>query len=443
MKTFTSIIVLLLSHVNGYTLNYIELFANKVTPIALEVDAGLGMDTLTFTIEECVNAAVEQSGLAGFDQNFSEIASLHKQIADSYKLPVLQLSGQYTYQSEVVSLPDNPVFSTPEIPKNQGKVYLEAQQVLYNGKRATKSGALEQGNVEIQKKEWERDMEQLEDAVRELYYALLLSRKQVDILGRTAEETSRQREIVAVWVENGIKSAIDLYKFDLLLLQQKRTISESRSRVKQLSVQMEGITGLDITGAKLQEPKNVWPDKPSSWETNEVQLLGLQQTKLDLQHDLLASSRSPVVGLFLQAGVGQPHPLNFFNTDLSGYYLGGIRLNWTIWDFNKTTSSLRINQVYREQLDHRRDFLNDKNDREYVMKSQQYEELQELMVLDQQTVNLQQKITDLSLQQFEEGLISSTQYLDEKTRMDLALIQMEMRELQIGKIIYEANQLIN
>ncbi|MDH5380561.1 MAG: TolC family protein, partial [Cyclobacteriaceae bacterium] len=234
-----------------------------------------------------------------------------------------------------------------------------------------------------------------------------------------------------------------LYKFDLLLLQQKRTISESRSRVKQLSVQMEGITGLDITGAKLQEPKNVWPDKPSSWETNEVQLLGLQQTKLDLQHDLLASSRSPVVGLFLQAGVGQPHPLNFFNTDLSGYYLGGIRLNWTIWDFNKTTSSLRINQVYREQLDHRRDFLNDKNDREYVMKSQQYEELQELMVLDQQTVNLQQKITDLSLQQFEEGLISSTQYLDEKTRMDLALIQMEMRELQIGKIIYEANQLIN
>ncbi|MDH5381585.1 MAG: TolC family protein, partial [Cyclobacteriaceae bacterium] len=262
MKTFTSIIVLLLSHVNGYTLNYIELFANKVTPIALEVDAGLGMDTLTFTIEECVNAAVEQSGLAGFDQNFSEIASLHKQIADSYKLPVLQLSGQYTYQSEVVSLPDNPVFSTPEIPKNQGKVYLEAQQVLYNGKRATKSGALEQGNVEIQKKEWERDMEQLEDAVRELYYALLLSRKQVDILGRTAEETSRQREIVAVWVENGIKSAIDLYKFDLLLLQQKRTISESRSRVKQLSVQMEGITGLDITGAKLQEPKNVWPDKP-------------------------------------------------------------------------------------------------------------------------------------------------------------------------------------
>ena len=181
---------------------------NFLILIALNICITAYADTLT--LKQLIEAAVAYNSTGKHEKSYGEIAKLREKIALSYKLPQISLNGQLTYQSDVVSFSENPMFQGPEIPKLQGKSYFELSHVIYNGNKSEIMASIDLENVKSDQLNWEKELENLTDRLEELYFNTLLLTKRQDILSQTLEENRRQRNTLVNLVDNGLRSQVDL-----------------------------------------------------------------------------------------------------------------------------------------------------------------------------------------------------------------------------------------
>jgi hypothetical protein len=144
----------------------------------------------------------------------------------------------------------------------------------------------------------------------------------------------------------------------------------------------------------------------------ELLLFDNQKKMIDVQDKLVRAKNQPKVGLFLQAGYGRP-ALNMLKNDFAVYYIGGIRVNWSLSGFYTYKKDKALLENNRKAIDiEKQTFLfNTINTLE-----QQKEEiikLQELIRSDEEIILLRNRIKNSSMAQLEYGVINSSDYLRE------------------------------
>jgi outer membrane protein TolC len=200
----------------------------------------------------------------------------------------------------------------------------------------------------------------------------------------------------------------------------------------------------DLTGdstvmqAEFETPDISWLNADSV-NRPELKLFELQKELLDGSKSISSTQRMPKLYAFSQAGYGRPG-LNMLNDDFQPYYIVGVKFQWNIWDWNRTSREKSIYSVQQEFIDSKKEnylrsiAINSNNELTRI------KQLENALGTDQEILLLRKSITQQSEKRLEQGIITTTDYLSDYNAELKASLQRETHKIQL--IHSKANYLI-
>lgn len=396
-------------------------------PFAMQAQTAL-------TIEQCYTLAkqnyplVKQHGLIEKTKEYSV-----ENAAKGY-LPQFTVNGQATYQSDVTSIPISlPGFKIPTLSKDQYKIYGEADQTVYDGGAIKYLKESKTAAAVVQQQTLEVSLYDLKGRINQLYFGVLLIDEQLK------QNTLQQKDIqngidkTQAQVTNGtaFRSSIDELKASLLKAEQSR-----------IELQVNRKAYIDMLSLFINQPleENIVLTTPEpklltdSIYRPELTMYDYQKTTYDIQDKMLQANTLPKLQLFAQGGYGKPG-LNLLKTDFSFYYIGGVRLNWSLSSFYTLKNDKRISALSRKNIDAQKEtFLFNTH---VTLKQQSAETVKytALIAKDNDIVTLRTSVKTAAAAQLANGVITSHDYItqvdaEDQARQSLILHQIQLLQAQ-------------
>jgi outer membrane protein TolC len=189
---------------------------------------------------------------------------------------------------------------------------------------------------------------------------------------------------------------------------------------------------LDET-AVLEKPQSQVP--ADSVRRPELLLYDYQKRTYDIQDKLLRSGILPKLQFFAQGGYGRP-TLNLFKTDFSFYYIGGLRLNWSLGDLYTYKNNKRLTAINRKTLDVQKEtFLFNIN----ITLKQQNTDIAKYTALigkDNDIVVLRESVKNAAAAQLANGVIAAHDYITQLNAEDQARQSLLLHQVQLVQAQY-------
>ena len=392
--------------------------------IALQVAQGQSL-----TIEECYSMARGNYPLVKQRDLINQSKELSEQNLAKTWFPQIVIGGQATHQSDVTRVPlEVPGMQIPVPSQNQYRAYAEVSQSIFDGGMVRQQKRELESNAKAQESELEVELHRLEERINQLFFGTLLldaQGKQMDLLRRDIQLGIQTTE-AAIANGTALTSSLDLLRAELLRIDQ-RDIEVSSLRhayVDMLGALIDRKLDDDIT---LEIPAT--PDVSSEIKRPELRLFQNQMETAALQSGLLRARTLPKLSFFLQGGYGRP-ALNMLSNDPEPYYIGGLRLNWSLsglYTLRNDKEGIRLAQ--RSFAVQRETFLLNTN---LVLKQQNadIDRYNKLIATDEEIVELRTTIKNTASVQLENGVITASDYLDEVNAEDQARQNKNIHEIQ-------------
>ena len=374
--------------------------------------------------------------------------------ASSAWAPQISLSGQATYQSDVVSFPESmtDVFSMLGVDisglhKDQYKLALNIEQTLWDGgyTKSRKEAVL--AEKEVSSKSLEVELYALTDKVNQLYFGILVLDEQLRLNDLTAGILEDNRKIIRSYIDNGLAGPSDLAKVEAELIansqQRTRICSSRKAYIQVLSV---------MTGRELSEEDTFVRPEPvlysGSPQSNrpELQLYEAMAASIEAGRTALKSTLMPRFSLFAQGLYGYPG-LNMFE-DMMEYrwrpnFYVGVRFQWNISAFyTKRNTERRLDASVRQVELQRETFLYG-NRLEQVRLNADIEQMRKILEDDDRLINIRTSIREASESQLRNGTLLISDLLRDINDEHRARIDKSIHELEYLKKLYEMRYTLN
>jgi outer membrane protein TolC len=384
----------------------------------------------TLTIEHCYELARENYPLTKQHDLIAKSRQYTiENIATGY-LPQININGQATYQSAVTQIPVKiPGIDIPGLDKDQYKLYADVSQVIYDGGVTRQQKKLQQAGSEVEEQSLEVELYRLKDRINQLFFGILMIDEQVKQAEITKKDIESMLKKTEALVVNGtaLKSNADVLKAEIIQTDQR--VIELRAMRKSYAAML----GLFINSNIDENTALVKPSLPSAAvEINrpELSLYNKQMTLFAEQKRLVTAKNLPRIGLFAQGGIGKP-ALNMLSNTFEGYYLGGIRLNWSLSGWYTAKKEKLLLDIKQNNTDlQRQTFLFNTG---MIVKQQQTEEekWQSLLNTDNEIITLRENIKKSAAAQLENGVITGSDYIREVNAEDQAKQSRILHEIQL------------
>lgn len=383
-----------------------------------------------------------------------KIADFSLANASSAWAPQISLSGQATYQSDVVSFPESmtDVFSMLGVDisglhKDQYKLALNIEQTLWDGgyTKSRKEAVL--AEKEVSSKSVEVELYALADKVNQLYFGILVLDEQLRLNDLASGILEDNRKIIRSYIDNGLAKPSDLAKVDAELIansqQRTRICSSRKAYIQVLSV---------MTGRELSEedtfvrPEPVlYSDSPQS-NRPELKLYDAMALSIEADRTAVKSMLMPRFSLFAQGLYGYPG-LNMFE-DMMEYrwrpnFYVGVRFQWNISAFyTKRKTERRLDASVRQVELQRETFLYGKRI-EQVRLNADIEQMREILEDDDRLINIRTSIREASESQLRNGTLLISDLLKDINDEHRARIDKSIHELEYLKKLYKMKYTLN
>lgn len=393
--------------------------------------AGLLAAAQQLTIEQCYELAKQNYPLIKQRALIKQSSAYTMENIATGNLPQFIISGQATYQSDVTKIPIKlPNVEIPELTKDQYKLYGEINQPLTDLITVKQQKELQSVAGQIDEQNLEVELYKLHDRINQLFFGILLVDEQLKQNALTAQNIQTGINAVTARIANGTdyRSSEDKLKAEMLQTKQK-AIELLSSRLAYTDMLGYFINQRLDESTILEKPAEII----NAGEINrpELAVYDLQKNTFALKSKLLNTKALPKFSVFLQGGLGQPSPVNFLSNKLSGYYLGGLRLNWSLTNYYTIKKEKKINDINKDQLEvQKQTFLFNTNS---TLKQQNAEvlKLQQLIKTDNEIVALRVSIKNTSNAQLSNGVITANDFLREINAEDQARQAASLHNIQL------------
>jgi len=269
------------------------------------------------------------------------------------------------------------------------------------------------------------------------------------------DEQLKQVELVKADIENGIKrveaqvqngtafkSSLNSLKAELLEVDQRRI--ETRASKKGLVEAMAVFLGQPINENVRLEKQVINSIVYGEITRPEVKLYSDQSKLIDQQNKLITARNRPRASLFAQGGYGRPG-LNMLKNDFETYYIGGLRLNWSLEGLYTTKKERDKVEVNKKIVDSEKETFLLTTNTQLVRQQAEIEKLKQLIVSDSAIIALRRTVTDASKAQLESGVITATDYLidvnaEDQARQELITHEVQLIQAQINYLTISGKQ---
>jgi outer membrane protein TolC len=288
---------------------------------------------------------------------------------------------------------------------------------------------MQEHNAMIEDQKIEVELYKLKERINQLYFGVLLVDEQIrqtELLKSDIQIGIRKAE-AAIANGTGFKSSADVLKAELLKANQRTT---ELTTARGAYIDMLGL----FIDRELEETTVLAKPSPLTLSADinrpELKLYDYQNKSIDAQFGLLKSRTLPKLNSFLQAGYGRP-ALNMLSNDFEAYYVGGLRLTWSLSSFYTLKKERALLDLNRRNIEvQKKTFLFNTN---YALRQQNAEvnKYSTLLTSDSEIVLLRTNIKNTASVQLENGVINTNDYLREVNAEDQARQNQIVHEIQL------------
>lgn len=393
------------------------------------------------TLKECYERAAETNALAGEKAALSSIWELNDKNLVKAWLPTLDANGNFIYNSSVIDmtdvlgtipLPGIADFINP-LPHEQYRVTLDINQMIYDGGAIRGARTLEKAGHAVSEKQTDIDLYKLKEQVNSSYFSILLIKKQKELLSSYLELINKRISSMNSAMKSGVilKSDIDVLMSEKIKLEQQ--LIENEIRQKAMFKIMSDLTGIEINDSTQLVLPSITDNTTTGLNRPEIELFELKRTQLDASLQVIQSKRMPKAFGFATLGYGNPPGNNFFKDEFAPYYILGAGVKWNIFDWNKTRNEKQVITLQQNIMENRKEDLSENLQRILETKEAEINSLESMLVSDSELITLREKITRTAESQYDNGIITATEYMNELNSEKQACINHEIHKISLAK----------
>jgi outer membrane protein TolC len=389
-------------------------------------------------LKECIRTAEANYPLTRSYAENEEIYRLNSRNlwARYYPDPGFYATGQYQSDVTAVQLPaEVPVLggkSLVDIPKDQYKLVLGIDQLIWDGGVTSKQYRTEEQQMLIRNQSVRTDIYNIRDRVTDSYFLILVLRQREMSVATAIESMESTLKVVRSRVKNGVllKSYQDVLEAEKLTLEQSledvRSLKKTALRV--LSIYLGRVVPEDepLELPPLAEMPN--PENPRS--RPEFRLFELNRQNLDLMSDVVSTKLIPKFSAFAQLGYGKPG-LNMFDPDFAPYYIVGARISWDVWDWSNSSREQEALAVQKKIVVNQEETL----DMNLRMAAEAYinnmDKIRTQLVKEAEILTLRTEIVRQYQSQLNNGVITPSEYTAQFNQELASKINIEQKKIEL------------
>ena len=395
------------------------------------------------TLEECQQAAeknypiIKQYGLIA---QTTELAV--KNIQKGW-LPQITASAQATYQSDVVSWPENMQrmyqqmgLNMKGLTKDQYKIGVDLQQIIYDGGAIGSQRSIARQEGKVQEAQTEANLYQVRKRVNEMYFSLLLLDEQIRLNDDVKALLLSSEKKLAAMVKGGTAATSDFDNVKaerLSVAQQNESLKSQRQMLQRM---LSVFCGIEISN----------PEKPAAVEASvsasnrpEIRLFDNQLKLTEVQEKALDTKLRPTLGLYAQGYYGYPG-LNMFEDMISRKWslngIVGIKLSWNVGTLYTHKNDKAKLKAQRELIENAREVFLFNNNLEQIQQTENVSRYRTMMQGDDEIIALRTNVRKAAESKLAHGIIDVNSLLREINNENAAKTQQAIHEIDMLKEMY-------
>ena len=395
------------------------------------------------TLEECQQAAeknypiIKQYGLIAQTTELSV-----KNIQKGW-LPQITASAQATYQSDVVSWPENIQrmyqhmgLNMKGLSKDQYKIGVDLQQVIYDGGAIGSQRSIARQEGKVQEAQTEANLYQVRKRVNEMYFSLLLLDEQIRLNDDVKALLLSSEKKLAAMVKGGTAATSDFDNVRAERLSVAQQNESLKSQQQMLQRMLSVFCGIEVSN----------PEKPAAVETSasasnrpEIRLFDNQLKLTEVQEKALDTKLRPTLGLYAQGYYGYPG-LNMFEDMISRKWslngIVGIKLSWNVGALYTHKNDKAKLKAQRELIENAREVFLFNNNMEQIQQTENVSRYRTMMQGDDEIIALRTNVRKAAESKLAHGIIDVNSLLREINNENAAKTQQAIHEIDMLKEMY-------
>lgn len=432
--------------INPMRINFIKMSALLAGMIAATMTVKAQL-----TIDECQRLARENYPLISRYDLVRQTVDLSLSNIGKEWLPQLAFSGQATYQSGVMSLPEmlqnlleSNGYGYQGLKKDQYKVALDLNQTIYDGGGINARKGVVRAESKASRRQVDVDLYALRERIDDIYFGLLLLDDKIRLnedLQRLLSANCGKLEAMLV---GGVamQADVDAVKAELLNVRQQNIElhSSRRGLCKVLSI----FIGEEVPDS-LVRPEAALPDN-GEIRCPELYLFDARMEEIAARDKLLDASIRPRVSLFAQGWYGYPGLDMFsdmFSRDWTLNGMVGVRLSWNIGALYTRKNDKRKLVAAAGEVETARKVFLFNNRLRHVQETIAADKYADLLRDDEEIISLRTSVRMAAEAKLEHGTIDVNDLLREITYENQARIGQSVHYIEMLKTIYEIKNTLN
>jgi outer membrane protein TolC len=349
-------------------------------------------------------------------------SALRERSLDAERLPSLGVAAQGQYQSDVPEIPL--VFpggvSAPIPPHDSYDAHLEASEPLYDPSRGARRG-VERASLAQSQARVHTAVFQLRQDVNDAYFTVLLGQAKRAELETVITDLEARFRQASDRVQEGSALPSEAATLEAELLRRRQSLTELDSdRGAALDVLGE-LTGHAFAAgdslplprladdvARVRDSLGVLRARP------EYEQFARSRELLERQSASLAARDLPRISAFGRVGYGRP-ALNPLGTEFDEYWLAGVRVEWSPWNWGSTRRSREELELQRRIVATEESAFAERIRRAVTSGLAAVDRLELTLATDDTIISLRERVLDETRIRFGEGVVTSADYVDRET----------------------------
>ena len=395
----------------------------------------IGQEELSLV--KCYSLAEINHPIAKQNELIPQQNELNTDIIKTKKYPKIDLDAQATYQSDVIHFPvANPgiIFEIPN--KDQYRATATVNQLIYGGGSVDAAIEDEMAKSKTQEQIVSVELYQLKPTINQLYFSILLLQEKKKLLLAKQKQLNEKLNEVKAGIKYGtiLPSSDSVLEAELLKLKQQLT--EIESSKLNLFQTLEKYIGIPVTKSTTLVYPQISNNLSGSLNRPELNLYKLQKEQIDNTASVLSKNRYPKIYGFAQGGYGNPG-LNMLDNSFQAFYYVGLKVNWNVFDWNKTKKQTRALEINKQFIDTEKEKFELNTSIQLEQQIIEINKFNDFTLSDQSIIDLHKKILKTADSQLKNGVITSSDYIEKLT--DLYEAENNLKTHQIQLLLSQAN----
>ena len=398
------------------------------------------------SLEECQHAAERNYPLIQQYDLISRTTELTVANIQKGWLPQLSASAQATYQSDVVSWPEQvkTIYSSMGIDmkglrKDQYKVGIDVSQTVYDGGAISSQKEIARRQGAVDAAQTEVTMYQVRRRVNEMYFGLLLLDEQLRLNAdlHTVLE-SNERKLKAMY-ERGTAAESDYLSVKAERLNVHQQAGNLQSQRRSLAAVLSAFCGIEVT--KVEMPRgDATVAQQQTGQRPELRAIDAQISLANARERLLKASLMPKLSVFASGFYGYPGYNMFEDMMKRDWSLNGMigaRLSWNIGALYTHKNDKAKIQLQRDMAETSRKVFLFNNNLEQMQQNEDIARYRSLMKDDEEIISLRSSVRKAAESKLAHGIIDVNDLVKEINAENAARVQQTVHEIEMLKEIYE------